>query len=330
MSTRSVLRLLTVALSVATFSTAAQNTGEPGESTYPTKPVRIVVPLTAGGPTDTLARIIGQALGDKLGQPVIIENRPGAGGNIGAELVAKSAPDGYTLFMGTSGPLSINSTLYPKLAFDPKNDFAPVILIASAPFVVTTNPSLPAKSVKDLIALAKSKPGQLNYGAVPGSASHLATELFKSTAGVDMVHVPYKGAAPATNDLVAGVLQLSFASTPGVMANVKAGKLNALAVTSAKRITQLPDIPTLAESGLAGYEASVWYGIVAPAKTPRGIVARLNTELGKILQDPDTRQKLATNDFEPAGSTPEQFGTYIKSETAKWGRVIKSSGAKPD
>lgn len=211
-------------------------------------------------------------------------------------MVAKAAPDGYTLFMGTSGPLSINQSLYSKLPFDPAKDFAPVVLVASAPFVVAINPSVPAKSVKsvksvkDLIALAKSKPGQLNFGAVSGSAAHLATELFKSMAGIDMVHVAYKGAAPATTDLVAGVLQLSFASTPGVMPNVKAGKVTALAVTSSKRLTQLPDIPTLAESGLAGYEASVWYGLVAPAKTPRAIIVRLNTEINKILQDPDTRQ----------------------------------------
>lgn len=324
----STLAILVVGMSA--LPGLAQSAGTPGEASYPTKPLRIVVPLSAGGPTDTLARVIGQQLTEKLGQPVIIENRPGAGGNIGAEMVAKAAPDGYTLFMGTSGPLSINQSLYSKLPFDPAKDFAPVVLIASAPFVVAINPSLPAKSVKDLIALAKSKPGQLNFGAVSGSAAHLATELFKSMAGVDMVHVPYKGAAPATNDLVAGLLQLSFASTPGVMPNVKAGKLTALAVTSSKRLIQLPDIPTLAESGLAGYEASVWYGIVAPAKTPRAIIVRLNTEINKILQDPDTRQKLLANDFEPAGSTSEEFGTYIKAETAKWGKVVKSSGAKSD
>lgn len=322
--------LATLVLGMSALPGLAQSAAAPGEAIYPTKSLRIVVPLAPGGPTDTLARIIGQQLSEKLGQPVIIENRAGAGGNIGAEVVAKSAPDGYTLFMGTSGPLSINQSLYNKLSFDPATDFAPIVLIASAPFVVATNPSVPAKSVKDLVALAKDKPGQLNFGAVTGSAAYLATELFKSMAGVDMVHVPYKGAAPATNDLVAGVIQLSFASTPGVMPNVKAGKLNALAVTSSKRLIQLPDVPTLAESGLPGYEASVWYGIVAPAKTPRAIIVRLSTEINKILQDRDTRQKLLTNDFEPAGSTPEQFETYIKAEAAKWGKVVKSTGAKPD
>ena len=319
--------LAAIVLGVSSPAAVSQTTGS---SNYPSKPLRIVVPLTAGGPTDTLARVIAQQLSEKLGQPVLIDNRPGAGGNIGAESVAKAAPDGYTLFMGTSGPLSINSSLYPKLSFDPAKDFSPVVLIASAPFVVATHPSLPAKSIKDLIALAKAKPGELNYGAVPGSAAHLATELFKSMAAVDMVHVPYKGAAPATNDLVAGVLQLSFASTPGVMPNIKAGKLTALAVTSAKRQADLPDIPTLAESGLPGYEASVWYGLVAPAKTPAAVIARLNTEINKILQDPDTRQKLLANDFQPAGSTPENFESYIKAETMKWGKVVKDSGAKVD
>lgn len=327
---RFISTLATLVVGMSALPGLAQSAAALGKASYPTKPLRIVVPLSAGGPTDTLARVIGQQLTEKLGQPVIIENRPGAGGNIGAEMVAKAAPDGYTLFMGTSGPLSINQSLYSKLAFDPAKDFSPIVLVASAPFVVAINPSVPAKSVKDLIALAKSKPGELNFGAVSGSAAHLATELFKSMAGIDMVHVAYKGAAPATTDLVAGVLQLSFASTPGVMPFVKAGKLTALAVTSSKRLPQLPDIPTLAESGLAGYEASVWYGIVAPAKTPRAIIVRLNTEINKILQDPDTRQKLLTNDFEPAGSTPEQFETYIKAEATKWGKVIKNSGAKAD
>lgn len=323
--------LIAVAAAAALSATSALAQGAPAaDSAYPTKPVRIVVPLSAGGPTDLLARIIGQQLGEKLRQPVIIENRPGAGGNIGADIVAKSPADGYTLFMGTSGPLSINPSLYSKLAFNPATDFAPIVLIASAPFVVATHPAVPAKSIKELIALAKSKPGQLNFGAVSGSAAHLATELFKSMAGLDMVHVSYKGAAPATNELVAGQIQLSFASTPGVMPMVKAGKLTALAVTSAKRMTQLPEIPTLAESGLPGYEASVWYGLVAPAKTPQAIIVRLNTEINKILQDKSIRQKLLANDFEPAGSTPEQFDAYIRAETVKWAKVVKSSGAKAD
>jgi tripartite-type tricarboxylate transporter receptor subunit TctC len=269
-------------------------------------------------------------LAEPLGQQVIVDNRPGAGGNIGAELAAKSPADGYTLFMGTSGPLSINSSLYPKLAFDPIRDFAPVILAASAPFIVIVHPSVPANNMKELIALAKAKPGQLNYGSVPGSASHLSTELFKMAAGVNIVHIPYKGAAPATTDVMTGQIQLSFASTPGSIPVVKAGKVKALGVTSAKRIAKLPDVPTVAEAALPGYEANVWYGVVAPAGTPRTIVQCLNTEIARIVADPAQRERMLAGDFEPTTSTPEQFAAFIKSETAKWGKVVKASGAKPE
>ena len=297
---------------------------------YPAKPVKIIVPLAAGGPTDILTRIIAQPLAERLGQPVLVDNRPGAGGNIGAEFVAKSAPDGYTLFMGTSGPLAINVTLYGKLPFDPQRDFAPVILVASAPFVVAANPSVPAGSLEELVTLAKQRPGKLNYGSVTGSASHLATELFKSMAGIDIQHVPYKGAAPATNDLIAGQIDLSFASTPGVLQHVTSGKLKALGVTGRRRVAQLPDVPTLAESGLKGYEASVWYGVVAPAKTPRDIVLRLNAEITKLMEEAATRQRMAAGDFEAAGSTPEEFARFILAETVKWGKVVKASGARAD
>lgn len=297
---------------------------------YPAKPVKIIVPLAAGGPTDILTRIIAQPLAGRLGQPVLVDNRPGAGGNIGAEFVAKSAPDGYTLFMGTSGPLAINVTLYGKLPFDPQRDFAPVILVASAPFVVAANPTVPAGSLEELVTLAKQRPGKLNYGSVTGSASHLATELFKSMAGIDIQHVPYKGAAPATNDLIAGQIDLSFASTPGVLQYVGSGKLKALGVTGRRRVAQLPEVPTLAESGLKGYEASVWYGVVAPAKTPRDIVLRLNAEITKIMEEGATRQRMAAGDFEAAGSTPEGFARFIRAETVKWGKVVKASGARAD
>jgi tripartite-type tricarboxylate transporter receptor subunit TctC len=297
---------------------------------YPTKPVRLIVPLTAGGPTDLLARIIAIPLAESLGQQVIVDNRPGAGGNIGADIAAKSPPDGYTLFMGTSGPLAINSSLYPKLPFDPIRDFAPVILAASAPFVVIVHPSVAANNVKELIALAKSKPGQLNYGSVPGSASHLSTELFKMMAGVNIVHIPYKGAAPATTDVIAGQIQVSFASTPGSMPVVKANKVKALAVTSAKRIAKLPDVPTIAESALPGYEGSVWYGVVAPAHTPREVVQRLNRDIAQVIAQPVHRERMLAGDFEPTTSTPEQFAAFIKSETAKWGKVVRASGARPE
>lgn len=295
---------------------------------YPAKPIRLIVPLTAGGPTDSLARIIAVPLGEALGQPLIIDNRPGAGGNIGAEMAAKSPADGYTLFMGTSGPLSINASLYPKLGYNPIRDFAPVILAASAPFVVAVNPSLPVKSLKELIALAKARPGQLNYGSVPGSASHLSTELFKSMAAVNIQHIPYKGAAPATTDLITGQIQVSLASTPGAVPQVRAGKIKALGVTSARRIGKLPDVPTVAEAALPGYEASVWYGIVAPANTPREIVMRLNQETAKIIAERSHRERMLAGDFEPTSNTPEEFGAFIKSETEKWGKVIKTSGAR--
>lgn len=317
-----MLRLiLAVTLAVAGIANA-QN--------YPTKTVRLVVPLVAGGPTDLLARLIAQPLGERLGQQVIVDNRPGAGGNIGAEMVAKSPADGYTLFMGTSGPMSINVSIYSKIGYHPARDFAPVVLAASAPFVVVVHPALPANNIKQLIALIKAKPGQLNFGAVPGNAAHLATELFKSAAALDMVFVPYKGAAPASTDLVAGHIQLSFASTPGAMPLVKAGRLKALAISSAKRIPKLPDLPTISESGVPGYEASVWYGIAAPAKTPPEIVARLYKESAAVLQDRATLDKMDTNDFVPTVMNPEQFGAYIRSEIEKWGKVVKATGAKAD
>ncbi|HTD91388.1 MAG TPA: tripartite tricarboxylate transporter substrate binding protein [Burkholderiales bacterium] len=297
---------------------------------YPAKSVRLIVPLVAGGPTDILARLIAYPLGERLGQQVIVDNRAGAGGNIGAEMVAKSPPDGYTLFMGTSGPISINVSLYPKIGYDPVRDFAPIILAASAPFVVVVHPALPVSNIKQLIALAKAKPSQLNYGQVPGAAAHLASELFKSTAGLNMVFVPYKGAAPANNDLVAGQIQLSFASTPGAMPLVKGGRLKALAISSAKRISKLPDLPTIAESGVPGYEASVWYGVVAPAKTSPDIIARLYKESASILQDRASREKMDANDFEATMLGPEQFGAFIRREIEKWGRVVKATGAKAE
>lgn len=297
---------------------------------YPTKPLRLIVALPAGGPTDILARLIAQPLSASLGQPIVVDNRPGAGGNIGAELVAKSPADGYTMLMGTSGPLAINPSLYKTIGFDPLRDFAPVILAASAPFVIVANPSLPANNVRELIALAKAKPGTVNYGSVQGNASHLATELFDYMAGIKMTLVPYKGAAQATTDVIAGQIQLSFASTPGSVQLLKAGKIKSIAVTSARRIAALPDVPTVAESGLPGYEASVWYGVVVPAKTPKEIVNKLNAEIGKILRERSHRDKIAAADFEITATTPEEFGRFIRSETEKWTKVVKASGARAE
>lgn len=317
-------RILLAALLAMSGLTYAQ------QAPYPTKTVRLVVPLVAGGPTDILARLIAQPLSERLGQPVVVDNRPGAGGNIGAELVAKSPPDGHTLFMGTSGPISINVSLYPKLGYDPLRDFAPIILAASAPFVVVVHPSLPAHNIKQLVALAKARPGQLNYGQVPGAAAHLALELFKLSAGLDMVFVPYKGAVVANTDLVAGQIQLSFASTPGAMPLVKSARLKALGISSAKRIAKLPELPTIAEQGIVGYEASVWYGVVAPAKTSPEIVARLHKEIAAILQERATREKMDANDFEATMLNSEQFAAFIRSEIAKWGKVVKATGAQAE
>lgn len=295
---------------------------------WPDHQIQLVVPLTAGGPTDLLARILAKPLAEGLGQSVVTYNRPGAGGDIGAEFVAKARPDGYTLLLGTSGPLAINASLYGNLQFDPIKDFTPIILTATAPFVVVVNAKSDIKTFQDLLAHAKAHPGKLNYGVVPGSAAHLATELFKMQAGVNITQVPYKGAAPATTDLMAGQIDLSFASTPGVIGLIKTGQLRALGATSKTRLRQLPDVPTLAESGLPGYEANVWYGLLGPANLPAPIVQRLHADMTRILKDPSTIKQMADNYFDPAESTPQQFADFIKSESKKWGDVVRRSGAK--
>ena len=320
---RALLAPLAALLAFAAANAAAQEK-------WPVRPVKVVVGLTAGGPTDILARIIGQSLSARLGQPVVIDNRPGAGGNIGAEVVAKAAPDGYTLFMGTSGPMSINATLYGNLGFDPQKDFVPIIGIASAPFVVSVSPKVPVSSLADLLAYAKKNPGKLNYGAVMGSASHLATALFMNEAGIRMTFIPYKGAAPATTDLISGQIDVSFLSTPGSVPYIRSGKLKGLAVTSARRLGQAKDLPTVAESGVKGYEASVWYGLLAPAGTPKEIVARLHREVAAIMSEPAVLERMRANDFEPTGLPPEEFGRFIEAETVKWGKVVKSLGLKAD
>jgi tripartite-type tricarboxylate transporter receptor subunit TctC len=301
---------------------------KPAAQGFPSKTIRMILPLAAGGPTDILARLVAQPLSAALGQQVVVDNRPGAAGNIAAEMAAKSPADGYTLFMAGSGNFAINVSLFSKLPYDPVRDFAPVILMASAPFVVATHPSLPVKTFNDLVKLAKARPGQLNYGAVTGNAAHLATELLNSLAGIKMVHVPYKGAVLATTDLIAGHIQVSLSSTPGSIPFVQTGKLRALAVTSAKRITPLPDLPTVAESGLKGYEASTWYAIVGPAGMPRPIVDRLYSEIEKIVNQPATKEKMIANHFEPTLMGPDQFGAYMKAEIDKWAKVVRSSGTK--
>lgn len=318
------IRLAALALAMLPLAVAAQ--GEP----YPSRPIRVVVPLTAGGPTDILARIVAEPLSRRLHQPVVIENRPGAGGNIGAAMVAKSAPDGYTLFLGTSGPLSINQSLYSNTGFDPQKDFAPIIALAQAPFVVVVNPAMQARTLAEFVTYARQHPGKLNEGSVTGTAAHLATELFKSEAKLDIAHIGYKGAAQSTNDLLAGQVDVSFASTPGVLPLIRTGKLRALAVTSTRRLAELPEVPTIAESAVKGYEANVWYGLVAPAATPRPVIDALNAQLSGILKDEQVRRQMEQADFTPTGSTPQQFGQFIASETAKWSSIIRSRGIRTE
>jgi tripartite-type tricarboxylate transporter receptor subunit TctC len=294
---------------------------------YPSKPIRLIVPFTPGGSTDIVARIVGQKLGEALGAQVLIDNRPGAGGNIGVELAAKAAPDGYTLVMGHIGTFAVNPALYARLPYDPIRDFAPISLVAMVPNMLVVHPSLPVKSVKELIALSRSRPGQLNYGSSgAGGTPYLAVEYFKLMAKVDIVHIPYKGAAPMIIDLIGGQLSLTITGIPPLLPHVKAGKLKALAVATSKRLPLLPELPTIAEAALPGYEATSWYGVLAPAATPKEIITRLNTEIVKAIARPDAAERLSGEGAEPATSTPERFGAFIKSEIVRWGRVIKAAG----
>ena len=298
---------------------------------YPTKPIRLVVPFPPGGATDILARAIGQRFSEVLGQPVIVDNRPGAGGNIGSELVAKAAPDGYTLLMGTVGTHAINPSLYAKMPYDHVKDFAPVILVAGVPNVLVVHPSVPARTVGEFIAYAKANPGKLNFASSgSGTSIHLAGELFKVMAGVQMTHIPYKGSAPAIQDLLGGQVQLMFDNLPSALPQIKAGKLRALAVTSANRTPALPDVPTVAEAGLAGFEASSWFGVLAPAGTPPATIARLNAEGVKWLATPEAKERMHNLGANAAGGTPEDFAAHIRAETVKWARVVKDSGAKAE
>lgn len=326
-----MLKQILIATSVAFFSLIqmpafAQN--------FPTKPIRFIVPYPPGGPLDTIARLTGQQVSQRLGQPVIIDNKPGAGGNLGADAVAKSAPDGYTILMGAVATHAINPTLYKKMPYDAAKDFAPITLLVSTPNVLVVNPSVKARSVTELIALAKREPGKLNFGSGSnGSAGHLAGELFKSMAGVDMTHVPYKGSAPAQQDLLAGQIQIMFDNLASAMPQIKAGKLAALAVTTAKRSALAPDLPTIAESGgaaLAGFDISTWFGVFAPAGTPKEIVAVLNQEFNRAIHVAEVKEKLDAMGADALGSTPEAFAAHIKTEASKYADVIKKSGAQVD
>jgi tripartite-type tricarboxylate transporter receptor subunit TctC len=299
--------------------------------TYPVKPIRFVVPYPAGGPLDTVARLLAQKVSESVKQPVVVDNKPGAGGNIGADIVAKSPPDGYTIVMGAVATHAINPALYASIPFDPVRDFAPVTQVASTPNVLVVNPSLPVHSVREFIDYAKKNPGKLNFGSgSTGSAGHLAGELFKSLAGVEMTHVPYKGAAPAMQDLIGGQIHLMFDNLASSLGQVRGGRIRALAVTTAKRTALAPELPTIAESGLPGFDISTWFGVFAPAGTPRAALDRLHAEFTRALAAADVRDKMLALGAEPVGNRPEEFAGYIREEAAKYARLVKASGAKVD
>jgi tripartite-type tricarboxylate transporter receptor subunit TctC len=296
---------------------------------YPSKPIRLIVGFAPGGPNDILARIVGQKLSEATGVPVPVDNRPGADSIIGIQLTARSAPDGYTIAT-ISASSTIHPSVYSNIPFDIAKDLAPVALLASSAFVLVVNPSVPAKSVKDLIALARARPDQLNFASSGiGGTLHLSGELFKSLAHVNMNHVPYKGGAPALNDVISGQLELMFSPMAIAIPQVKSGRLRALAVTSAKRWPSLPDLPSVAEAGVAGYESTGWYGIVAPARTPPETITRLNQEIVKLLALPDVRKRLDGLDMQPIGSSPEQMASHIEAELVKWAKVVRDAKLKP-
>jgi len=298
-----------------------------GQTLYPSKPIRIIVPLAAGGPSDLLARTLGQKFTETWSQPVVIDNRTGANGVVGCEIAAKSPPDGYTLLMGTNGTHGINASLFSKLPYDTVNDFAPIARIGIAPYVLVAHPSLPVRSVAELIALARARPGQISI-ASGGSASHLASALFKSMAGIDLLLVPYKGNSLAVTAVMSGETSLVFGNIAQSLPQVNAGRMRALGVTSARRSSVMPNVMTIAESGIAGFETSTWYGMLAPAGTPRPVVDKLNAEIVRILQLPDVRARLSAEAFELPADTPDQFACIIKSELTRWAKVVKETGAR--
>lgn len=302
----------------------------PKAHAFPDRPIRIIVPYSPGGGADIIARLIGQRLSTNIGQPVVIDNRPGANGNIGSDIVAKATPDGYTLLMNTIG-LVFSQSIYQKLSFNVLKDFTPVVSLAGTPYILITGPSVPVKSVADLIALAKSKPGHLNCATVGiGSPFQMSAELFKSMAKVEMTNIPFQGGGPAVLSVIAGQTDVTFANLLAVQSFIKTGKVKALAVTSSKRSSIMPDVPTMAESGLPGYELSGWFGIWAPAGTPRPIVEFLNREIDVVLDEPEIRQRLERDGAEVTGGTPEDFANYVKSEYEKWDKVVKAANIHVD
>jgi tripartite-type tricarboxylate transporter receptor subunit TctC len=317
--------VLAIVLGAASFAEARLTSAA---TAFPARPIRFIVPNAAGGSTDLVARTVSQKITEALGEQVVVDNRPGSGGIIGTELVAKAPADGHTLLMGTIGNLAISPHLYRKLAYDPIKDFAPVAQLASAAYMLVIHPSVPAKSVKELVALARSRPSQLNYASAgSGTGSHLSAELFRSVAGITIVHIPYKGGTPAITDVISGQVQIMFNGIPSSMPHLRSGRIRALAVTTAERSPAAPDLPTIAEAGYPGAESTSWTGVLAPAGTPASVIARLNAEFVRALRTPEVSARLSADGAVPVGSSASEFAAYLRSELAKWGRVIKVSGA---
>ncbi len=317
-----IIRVIAIALAASSLQVQAQP--------YPNQPIRLIVPFAAGGPSDVLARAFSQKLGEDLGQPVIIDNKPGAGTNLAAEFVARSKPDGYTIFLMMVGTQAINETLYKKLNYNTVKDFAPITLVASSSLMLVANPSVPVKNVSELIAYAKANPGKVNFGSSgTGTPLHLGGELFNVQAGTDITHVPYKGAVPALTDVLGGQIQTAMVGTPAALPHVKSGKLTPIGVTSLKRTPNAPEVPAIAET-LPNFEVELVYALVAPTGTPNPIIKRLNAQMGTILNNPEIKTQLASRGFDVQTSTPEQLGAYIKAEVAKWAPIVKKSGASAE
>ncbi len=318
-------RRLLLALAASTLATSAF------AQAWPTKPIRIVVPFPPGGGTDTIARETSQRVAAATGWTFVIDNKPGAGGNLGVDAAAKSPADGYTLVLGQTSNLAINPTLYAKMPYDSQKDLAPVVLVANAPLVIVTGVGTPYKTLADAVNAAKAKPGTLNFASPGnGTVAHLTSELFQKAAGVKTQHVPYKGAAQALTDVMSGNVDLYMSSVPTLIGQIRSNKLRPLAVTSAKRVDDLPNVPTINESGYTGFDAATWFGLLAPAGTPKDVIARLNAEFNKALQNPELRKKLGDEGADAAGGTPEQFAALVRDEVPRWGKVVKESGAKID